>query len=254
VIGADETHWKLLSESSKSGKSSKRWQVWAVVSDKHVCYRIQDGRGLEQAETLLDNYRGVVMCDGYGVYSALAKKRKALLLAHCWAHVRRKFVEIEETAPGECTEVLDLIGALFELERRARDADAATLLAMRRAESKPIVDKIDAWAGAQRALPSSALGRAIAYMHGVWPGLLVFLNNAEVPVDNNATERALRGVVLGRKNHYGSKSIRGTEVAALFYSIIETCKLTGTDPGKYLRQAAEAALNGEPIPLPTAAS
>jgi transposase len=254
VIGADETHWKLLSESSKSGNSSKRWQVWAIVSDSHVCYRIQDGRGLEQAEALLDGYRGVVMCDGYAVYSALSKKHKGLLLAHCWAHVRRKFVEVDEHEPGRCTEVLDLIGKLFDVERRARDGnlDEAALLALRRAESKPIVDAIQAWAIEQRALPTSALGKAIAYMHSVWPGLRVFLDNAVVPVDNNATERALRGVVLGRKNHYGSKSIRGTEVAALFYSIIETCKLQGLDPAKYLRTAAEAALKGEPIPLPTA--
>lgn len=252
VIGADETHWKLLSESSKSGKSSKRWQVWAVVSDKHVCYRIQDGRGLEQAEALLGDYKGVVMCDGYAVYSALAKKHKGLLLAHCWAHVRRKFVEIEEMEPGRCTEILDLIDELFAVERRARDmnADDATLLKMRKAESFEIIKRMAIWSNNQEWLPSSPIRKAITYMQSVWPGLQLFLRNAKVPVDNNATERALRGVVLGRKNHYGSKSIRGTEVAALFYSIIESCKLQGIDPAKYLRQATEAALNGETIPLP----
>jgi len=73
-----------------------------------------------------------------------------------------------------------------------------------------------------------------------------------IPIDNNATERALRGVVVGRKNHYGSRSRRGTEVAALFYSLVETAKLTGDEPKAYLRRAVFAALRGEPIPLPTA--
>lgn len=252
VIGADETHWKLLNESSKSGKSSKRWQVWAIVNNQHVCYRIQDGRGLEQAQALLDNYQGVVMCDGYAVYASLAKRRKDLLLAHCWSHVRRKFVEVEDVEPGRCTEALDLIDAMFEVERRAKEmnANAITLHKMRRAETFEIVKRLAMWSNAQQALPASPLGKALNYMHTMWGGLKVFLDDPRVPMDNNATERALRGVVLGRKNHYGSKSIRGTEVAALFYSIIETCKLQGLDPAKYMRTATEAALKGEPIPLP----
>jgi transposase len=254
VIGADETHWKLLSESSKSGKTSKRWQVWAIVSDSHVCYRIQDGRGVEQAQTLLDNYSGVVMCDGYAVYASLAKRRKELLLAHCWSHVRRKFVEVEDIEPGRCTEALDIIDEMFAVERRAKEmnANAIVLHKMRRAETFELVKRLAMWSNAQQALPTSPLGKAIGYMHTMWGGLKVFVDDPRVPMDNNATERALRGVVLGRKNHYGSKSVRGTEVAALFYSIIETCKLIGIDPAKYLRTAVEAAIKGEPIPLPAA--
>ena len=84
-----------------------------------------------------------------------------------------------------------------------------------------------------------------------WTGLTRFLNDARVPLDNGATERAMRGLALGRKNHYGSRSRRGTEVAALFYSLLETAKLGGVDPKRYLRVAALAALRAEPIPLPS---
>ena len=86
------------------------------------------------------------------------------------------------------------------------------------------------------------MGKALTYMLRLWPGLTVFLNNPEVPLDNNAAERALRGVVVGRKNHYGSRSKRGTEVAALFYTMLETAKLSGTDPRAYLREAATRAI------------
>jgi transposase len=251
VIGADETHWKLLGYKSAGGKT-KRWQVWAITSSGAVCYRIKAGRSVEEAADVLGDYRGIVMCDGYAVYSSLHKQRPAMRLANCWAHVRRKLVEVEEIEPGRCTEVLDLIGKLFEVEQRARDGDLdnEAVLALRAAESKPILDAIHAWALEQRALPSSPLGKALAYMGSLWNGLKLFLEHARVPVDNNATERALRGIVLGRKNHYGSRSQRGTEVAALFYSILETAKLRDVDPYDYLRDATYAALAGERIPLP----
>ena len=79
-------------------------------------------------------------------------------------------------------------------------------------------------------------------MLGLWPGLTRFLDDARVPLDNNATERGLRGMVVGRKNHYGSRSQRGREVAALFYSLIESAKLCGVEPKEYLLRATHAEL------------
>jgi transposase len=102
-----------------------------------------------------------------------------------------------------------------------------------------------------RALPGSGLRGAIEYMGGMWEhGLLRFLDDPNVPIDNNGTERCLRGVVIGRKNHYGSRSQRGTEVAALFYSLIESAKLAGVGPHTYLRVATLAALRGADVVLP----
>jgi transposase len=92
--------------------------------------------------------------------------------------------------------------------------------------------------------------KAIDCMLGMWAGLICFLDDARIPLDNNGTERGLRGVVLGRKNHYGSKSRRGTEVAALFYSLVESAKLAGVEPKAYLRLVTQAALRGERPPLP----
>jgi transposase len=99
-------------------------------------------------------------------------------------------------------------------------------------------------------LPESGLGQALKYMSNRWTGLTRFLTDPRVPLDNGATERAMRGLAVGRKKHYGSRSRRGTEVAAFSYSLMETAKLCGVDPKRYLREAALAALRREPIPLP----
>ena len=94
----------------------------------------------------------------------------------------------------------------------------------------------------QRALPLFSLGRAVAYTSRLWPGLVRFLVDPNIPLDTNGVERALRGVVVGRKNHYGSRSERGTRVAALFYSLIESAKLCGVEPRAYLREATLRAV------------
>jgi transposase len=104
---------------------------------------------------------------------------------------------------------------------------------VRREKSAPLVTAIREWALAQRSLPGSGLRKALEYMLELWSGLTVFLSNTWVPLDNNLVERQLRDMVVGRKNHYGSKSLRGTEVAVLFYSLIETARLRGEDPGRY---------------------
>ncbi|MDE3070407.1 MAG: IS66 family transposase [Acidobacteriota bacterium] len=249
VIGADETRWRLM---GAKGDEAKRWQAWAVVAADAVCYRIHDNRSMEAAKEVLGDYRGVVMADGYGAYDGLAKRGGGFTVAHCWAHVRRKFVEAEDFFPGPCGEALALIGELYLVEKLCPTGPPGDDLRrrLRDERSRDIVRRLQAWSVEARALPESALGKAIAYMGGLWKGLTRFLDDPRIPLDNNATERALRGVVVGRKNHYGSRSRRGTEVAALFYSLLESAKLTGLDPKQYLRQATLAALRGEAAPLP----
>ena len=248
VIGADETWWRFL-----QGRSAPRWWAWSVTREDAVAYMILESRSQSAARQVLSGYTGIVIADGYGAYDALARAAPGFTLAHCWAHVRRKFVEAEPHYPGSCGEILDLIGQLYAVERGcpvvAVTASAATReealqvrAAARRAHAIAIVDAIHAWACRQRALPESSLGKAIAYMVGLWPGLTRFLGDARIPLDNNATERGLRAVVVGRKNHYGSRSQRGTEVAALFYSLIETAKLAGVNPKTYLLETTHAAL------------
>jgi len=252
VVGADETWWRLMDT-----KGSKRWWVWSVTRDDAVIYKTLPSRSQEAARQVLDGYRGIVLADGYSAYEALSRAGPSFALAHCWAHVRRKFIEAEPHFPEPCGQVLDLIGQLYALEGEVPSdpADRAAALALRHSlrqqRSRPLVRDIRDWALAQRPLPESGLGKAVSYMLGLWKGLTLFLDDPRIPLDNNATERGLRGVVLGRKNHYGSRSERGTEVAALFYSLLESAKLAGVEPKLYLLTATRATLaNRGTVTLP----
>jgi transposase len=251
VIGVDETHWKVMGEKGKEqGGKGKLWQVWAICSPNAVHYSIKNSRSAEAAGSVLNGFRGVALTDGYAAYESARKEGGNFLLAHCWAHVRRKFIEVEEQHPGKCTEVLDLIGQLYEIEREAKGRPPDEVLALRKERSAQVVLAIQRWTYGVEALPESSLRRAIAYMGSLWDGLRVFLRDPSVSLDNNATERALRGIVVGRKNHYGSRSERGTEVAAILYSLIESAKLVEINPHTYLVTAIHAALRGAEIPLP----
>jgi transposase len=248
MIGADESWWRLMEKNN-----SKKWWAWAKAGSDAVHYKILDSRSQDAARQVLDGYAGIVVADGYGAYEALKKPGAggAFTLAHCWAHVRRKFVEAESNYPDPCREILDHIKDLYRVEREA-GGDLAKLATLRSERSRPIADKIKDWAldHHARTLPESGLGKGIKYMLRLWPGLTRFLDDPKIPLDNNATERALRGLVVGRKNHYGSRSKRGTEVAALFYGLLETAKLVGVEPRQYLLEAAVAAITRKAVLLP----
>jgi transposase len=247
ILGGDETRWPLL-----GSKSQTRWHAWALCAPDAVVYRIQEGRDTEAARNMLQDFGGILMVDGLSTYeSAAAGSGGKLTLVNCWMHARRKYVECVEAFP-QAEEALEMIAGLYAVEREYKEGPESLerLLELRQHKSRPIIERLHQWACEQRALPQSALGQAIKYMSNRWTGLTRFLTDPRVPLDNGATERAMRGLALGRKNHYGSRSRRGTEVAALYYSLMETAKLCGVDPKRYLRDAALAALRGEAIPLP----
>jgi transposase len=259
LIHADETLWYLLDKGP-----GKKWYAWTVASPDTVYHRIFPSRSGATAKTVLGDFKGVVLVDGYAAYQTATKSGAdgpaPATLAFCWAHVRRKFVEALKFEPA-CAHVLELIGHLYAIEEDLPDWHAlegtaqqealAHRLAVRQQQSAPLIEHIKAWALSQKALPDSTFRKALEYMLELWNGLTVFLHNPRVPLDNNHVERQMRDVVLGRKNHYGSKSQRGTEVAALFYSLIETAKLRGEDPGDYLLRAARAAIeNPGTVTLP----
>jgi transposase len=259
LIHADETHWYLLDKGP-----GKKWYAWTVASPDAVYHRILPSRSGATAKSVLADYAGVVVVDGYAAYQTATKAGPEgpapATLAFCWAHVRRKFMEASKFTPA-CQQVLELIGQLYAIEEdlpdwhalegSARQEALAHRLVVRQQHSAPLVERIHQWALAQKALPGSTFRKALEYMLERWSGLTVFLHNPRVPLDNNHVERQMRDMVLGRKNHYGSKSQRGTEVAASFYSLIETAKLRGEDPGDYLLRAALAAIeNPGTVTLP----
>lgn len=251
VVGADETTWELMGK--KLGQS-KSWYVWVLRVPTAVYYSIKDGRSATVAKPLFAFFAGVLMCDGYAAYLSLSTAYPRVVLAHCWVHVRREFVEIEKSFPTACREIIKLIGELYGIEKKCAkgpdsDEDRRKL---RDEESRKVVDRIVEWfyRTLPTCLPQSGLHKAIGYMVHMWPGLVLFLDDPKIPLDNNDTEQSARGPVLGRKNHYGSRSLRGTEVAALYYSLVETAKLNGLEPRFYLRVAVQAGRREQTVPLP----
>jgi transposase len=243
VIHVDETRWPRLGSDAPAAGT-----VWGVATPTTAFYRILPGKSADEGRLVLGGYRGTVVVDGYAVYEVLARDGPDFALAHCWAHTKRKFEANATDWPTACGEIDELIGDLYAVERLVPgrfpgDAAAQALRQqLRQARSRAITDRIKVWATEQVGLPRSELGKAVRYMLERWTGLTRFLDNPCIPLDNNAAERALRGPVVGRKNHYGSKSLRGTQVAALFYTLCESAKLTGVDPHTYLLHAVEAAL------------
>jgi transposase len=256
LLYVDETHWKL---SGKRGDSS-RWWAWVSRSQDGAYFELKDSRSADAGNALLAGYTGRVMSDGYASYESIRKRGvrengRSFVHAHCWAHARRKFVELETSFPQESKAVLDRVNKLFMLEREfpEHQNDDATLSkrdAMRREKSAPLVRELGEYLHSLRALPQSGLGKAVQYVVNQWAGLTVFLKDPLIPLSNNAAERVLRGPVVGRKNYYGSRSERGCEVAAILYSLLESAKLCGIDPKAYLRAAIQDAFADRVVRLP----
>jgi transposase len=240
VIGLDQTSWKSL-----DGKKDKPWQMWCVTAPGVVCHRIRNDKGAETFRELVGNYNGVIVCDALKTHEAGARDGPGITLAGCWAHVFRKF---EESAPDhpEANLAMGWIGELYAIDERAGD-DVERRHELRRTESAAVLAKLKTWLWSQAILKTLSIGKAAAYTIANWERLVVFVDNPLVPLDNNGTERGIRGPVVGRKNHYGSKSKRGTEVAATFYSLLETAKLHDVDPARYLREVALAGDRGEAL-------
>ena len=238
VIGLDQTSWKRL-----DGRATKPWQMWCITAPGIVSHRIRDDKGAATFKELVGGYNGVIVCDALKTHEAGARDGPGIVLAGCWAHVYRKF---EEAAPDhpEAHLALGWIGELYDIdEKAAGDLDKKAKL--RQTESKDVLAKLKTWLWSQAVLKTLSIGKAAAYAIANWDRLTRFADNALVPLDNNGTERAIRGPVVGRKNHYGSKSRRGTEVAAILYTLVETAKLHAVDPTKYPLEAVRAADRGE---------
>jgi transposase len=238
VIGLDQTGWKRL-----ESKGARPWQMWCLTAPSAVVHRIRDNKGAATFKDLVGAYRGVIVCDALKTHEAGARGNDAIVLAGCWAHVFRKF---EQAAPDhpEARRALHWIGRLYEIDDRA-EGDLDKKVALRRTESVEVLAALKTWIWSQAALKTLSIGSAAAYVVANWERLTRFVQDARIPLDNNATERGIRGPVVGRKNHYGSRSRRGTEVASTFYSLLETAKLHGIDPAGYLREAALADARGE---------
>lgn len=246
VVGFDETTWKLMEKGNKKG-----WTMWQLSIWRSVFFSVAPTKGSEDGEKFMLGFKGIAVGDAATTHKAMAKDAE-FDLAFCWAHARRKFIKAERNDPVRSRQFLEMVAELYAIEDQAPAGPPGDELRrkLRAEKSRPIVERIKQWLIGQRFLPGSDIGTAIKYVAAHWDGLCVFLDEPAVPIDNNSVERGFRGPALGRNNFYGSHSRRGTEVAAIMYSLVESAKLNGVDPKRYLKLALKAALDGKRIPLP----
>jgi transposase len=244
-IAVDETTAPVLDPGRGRTKKGFLWAIarddrpWGGTDPPAVAYTYAPGRGAVHALKLLDGYRGIAQCDGYAAYKTIAnaKCEQAIILAFCWAHLRRRFYDIAEGGPAPiASEALERIAALYAIEKTIRGRSADQRRAVRQERSKPLVIALKAWFEQQLARVSAkaTIAEDIRYALNHWDGLTRFLDDGRIELDTNIVERSIRPIVLNRKNALFAGHDQGAENWACIALLIETCKLCGVDPQAYL--------------------
>lgn len=240
AVGIDTTSWKNL-----KAKDANPFQLWCVRAAKAVFFDVRADKSAASFKILLGEFAGWISADMAATNLAGVTAAQAPRLTGCWAHVFRKFREAAKNHSA-AEPMCKLIGKLFAIEAR-EFGSSAERLAARQAESKPLLVLIKKSLEAHSGVGVTALDKAMGYLAEYWPYFTRFVESGEAWIDNNPTERGLRGPVIGRRNHFGSKSERGRKAAGILYSLVETAKLLGLDPAEYLVAAAKAARRSETL-------
>jgi transposase len=244
VVHADDTTIPVLAPGLGKTKTGR---LWTYVRDERptagtvapaVWFAYSPDRKGEHPQNHLKDFSGILQADGYSGYTKIYENGKVSEAA-CWAHARRKFVDLHNANQSPiAAEALDRIGALYEIEQRIHGKLPDERKSVRQAQSRPLLEEFHIWLQQIVVTLSqkSALALAINYSLKRWDALTRYCDDGRIAVDNNAAERALRCVALGRKNFLFAGSDGGGKSAAGLYSLIGTAKLNGYDPEAFLRE------------------
>lgn len=245
-LHADESPLQVLHEPGRSAEAKS--YMWLYRSGRDgppiVLYNYQESRSKEHPKKFLQGFEGYLHADGYSGYHGVENAT----LVGCWAHSRRKFDEAVKTLPSAeqkkptaARTGLDYCNQLFRIERGLKDLPPEKRHAERQKQSKPVLDAFSVWLEEQsvQVPPKTVLGRAITYCLNQWSKLVVFLDDGNLELDNNRSERSIKPFVIGRKNWLFSNTPRGARASAVTYSMIETAKENGLHPFEYLQYLFE---------------
>jgi transposase len=246
-LHADDTPVPVLAPGTGKTRTAR---LWTYVRDERpyagntapaVRYHYSADRRGEHPRGHLARFRGVLQADGYRGFGGLYDSGRVCEAA-CWAHVRRKFYDIDVAQQSPLArEALVRIGALYEIERQINGKPPDHRRKVRQTEARPLIEALHRWytATLERVSGRSDIAGAIRYALSRWEALTRYLDDGRLAIDNNAAERSIRPLALGRKNWLFAGSDSGGERAAAIYSLIETAKLNGLDPEAYLRHVLE---------------
>jgi transposase len=242
VLQIDDTPVKC---QGGRGEPNFQARLWAFVNPEvsGVVYRFTPGRDSASLADLLGTFNGWLVGDGYGGNRAAAEKvveaelSSGIRVSGCWAHVNRKFRDAAKESAATSKLFRGLIQKLYEIERQADEARLSheARAEYRRLRSKPVVLDIflNAWRLGGRFSDAGVMAKAIGYLRNQHRTLRRFLEDGRIPIDNNACERAIRPIAIGRRNWLSAGSLRGGRAAATVFSLVESCRQVGVDPVDY---------------------
>jgi hypothetical protein len=238
VLHADETPVAMLKPGNGKTHRAYLWTYCpgAFESMQAVVYDFTETRSGKNAEAFLGAWRGKLVCDDYSGYKAIIAK--GVTECGCLAHARRKFFDLYANNKSQIAEhALDYFGQLYEIEQNLQDLDAEARRQMRQAKAKPIADAFHTWMTAHRLkVPDvTATAKALDYSLTRWEALTRYLDDGNLPPDNNHVENQIRPVAVGRSNWLFAGSLRAGQRAAAIMSLIQSAKLNGHDPYVYLK-------------------
>jgi transposase len=250
VIQTDDTPVRVQAQAALAAHQGRLWVQVGDEDHPGLVYFYSPNREGQWPQMFLKGYAGFLQADAYTGYDALFATG-AVVEVGCWAHARRKFFEAQKTDPEGALYALGVIRQLYAVERQAAEqvaelrlprAEAEKLrLRLRQAQSVPLLKSFGEWLDKQAvsALPKSPLGEAVGYARNQWVALQVYTTAGFLEIDNNAAERALRAVAIGRKNYLFFGSDVGGETAAVLYTFTQTCQALSVEPWRYLRDVLE---------------
>lgn len=224
-------------------KETHKGHLWAYLGDRtarFVFYDYSPDWKGEHPQHILRDFKNKLVSDMYPGYCEVCGPGKATACG-CNAHARRYFDKVKSTAPAICATALSYYQKLYRIEKEAADLDDDARRELRQKKAKPIWDEYKLWLERQRGLvdPSGGVADAIKYAQKHWVALTHYLDDGAVPIDNNACERRLREIGTGRRNWIALGSDEGGHRAAVLYSIVQSAKMHGLDPFKYLQDLLE---------------
>lgn len=255
ILHADETPVNILKFNNNKGKL-KQGYVWAYLTPQHcqsyggfkaVVYDFAESRRNEHPKAFLDKWQGKLICDDYNGYKCLFNQQQAVTEVGCMAHARRKFHELHIKGQSLVAhEALVLFQKLYAVERQIDELFeknetpsprvAKTVVAIRQQQAKPIAEELYRWLQEKRqgASKNAGIAQAIDYCLKRWTALTQYLDDGDLPIDNNWAENQMRPWALGRKNWLFAGSLRSGQRAAVIMSLIQSARLNGLDPYAYL--------------------